>query len=245
MCALRDIEQKHAMIDIGSNSIRLVVMGIDGQGFYRQLLNFKAVARLSGFIDDNDNLSEAGMRYYCRRSGFFQSILRREKVTAVDAVATAAMRKARNRDQVLASVKEQTGLNIRILAGLKEAFYGYYAIINSTCVEDGISIDIGGGSTEVTMFRNRELIHSHSFPFGAVTLYNTFYAQNDKKADSKLEHFLREQFSAFDWLTDQPLPVIGIGGSARNLARIDQAKRHYDGWSPPVYDPALTIERTD
>lgn len=224
---MRDIEQKHAMIDIGSNSIRLVVMGIDRFGFYKQLLNFKVVARLSAYIDDDENLSDAGIAILLQTLRRFQSILKREMVTAVDAVATAAMRKAQNRERVLDCLKEKTGFNIRVLAGLEEAYYGYYAIINSTCVENGISIDIGGGSTEVTIFKDRELVHSHSFPFGAVTLYHSFYAQDDKKADSKLEHFLKEQFSAFDWLNNQLLPVIGIGGSARNLVRIDQAKRHY------------------
>jgi Exopolyphosphatase len=104
-------------------------------------------------------------------------------VTAVDAVATAAMRKAKNRDWVFALAKKQTGLTIRLLSGLKEAYYGYYAIINSTFIENGISIDIGGGSTEVTMFLNRKLIHAHSFPFGAVTLYHTFYAPGDTNAE--------------------------------------------------------------
>ncbi|TGA97794.1 Ppx/GppA family phosphatase [Sporolactobacillus shoreae] len=223
-----EIVQKHAMIDIGSNSIRLVVIGIDRDYFFEELLNFKAVARLSNYIDASENLSERGIAVLLTVLDRFQSIISRErKVTIVDVVATAAMRKAKNRDQVIARVKERTGLSVRLLSGLKEAYYGYYAIINSTFIENGISIDIGGGSTEVTMFRNRELIHAHSFPFGAVTLYQTYFASGDPQAESRLESFLKRTFSQFDWLVGQGLPVIGVGGTARNLAKIDQVRQHY------------------
>lgn len=223
-----EIVQKHVMIDIGSNSIRLVIIGIDKYFFFKELLNFKAVARLSNYIDANENLNERGIAVLLTVLDRFQSIISREKnVTVIDAVATAAMRKAKNRGQVFARVKERTGLNVRLLSGLKEAYYGYYAVINSTFIENGISIDIGGGSTEVTLFQKRELVRAHSFPFGAVTLYKTYYAGGDPQAGDKLEAYLRKTFSAFDWLVDKDLPIIGIGGTARNLARIDQVQQHY------------------
>ncbi|RYL94337.1 Ppx/GppA family phosphatase [Sporolactobacillus sp. THM7-4] len=223
-----EIVRKHAMIDIGSNSIRLVVIGIDRNYFFEELHNFKAVARLSDYIDESENLNNEGISILLTVLKRFQSILKRESnVSVIDAVATAAMRKARNRDQVFERVKRETGVSVRLLSGLKEAYYGYYAVINSTYIEDGISIDIGGGSTEVTLFRNRALVHSHSFPFGAVTLYNTYFGNGDLKGGEKLEAFLRKTFLGFDWLVNQSLPVVGIGGSARNLARIDQGQQHY------------------
>ncbi|MCI1859633.1 MAG: Ppx/GppA family phosphatase [Sporolactobacillus sp.] len=223
-----DIAEKHAVIDIGSNSIRLVVIGIDRQFFFKELLNFKAVARLSNYIDDQNNLSEKGVQVLLAVLGRFQSILQREKnVTAIDAVATAAMRKSKNREQVFSRVLERTGLHIRLLSGLKEAYYGYFAVINSTYFEQGISIDIGGGSTEVTMFKNRRLIYAHSFPFGAVTLYQAYFSKKDPRGQAKLVSFLKGAFSQFGWLIDQKLPVVGIGGTARNLARIDQVEQHY------------------
>ncbi|WP_236620337.1 Ppx/GppA family phosphatase [Sporolactobacillus laevolacticus] len=225
---LLEIVQKHAMIDIGSNSIRLVIIGVDRDYFFKELLNFKAVARLSNFIDENNNLSREGTSVLLTVLKRFQSIIERERdVLVVDAFATAAMRKAKNREAVLKLILEQTGLTVRLLSGIKEAYYGYYAIINSTFVEDGISIDIGGGSTEVTMFKNRKLIHSHSFPFGAVTLYKTFYKNGDPNAGEKLEAYIKKAFSSFDWLCGNQLPIIGIGGTARNLARIDQLQEHY------------------
>lgn len=222
------IVQKHAMIDIGSNSIRLVIIGIDKYFFFQELHNFKAVARLSAYVDENEHLNKKGIDLLITVMLRFRSILDREHgVTAIDAVATAAMRKARNRSAVFKQIRKKTGIRVRLLSGLEEARYGYYAIINSTSLEDGISIDIGGGSTEVTLFRDRELIHAHSFAFGAVTLYQSFFAAKDSGGAKGLEAYLRRSFAELGWLTDQPLPVIGIGGSARNLARIDQNQQHY------------------
>ncbi|MFT8317834.1 MAG: Ppx/GppA family phosphatase [Sporolactobacillus sp.] len=220
--------QKHAMIDIGSNSIRLVVIGIDKDYFFEELLNFKVVARLSNYIDANQNLNDEGQITLLQVLRRFLSIIHRESgITVIDAVATAAMRKAKNREDVMDYVYRHTGLKIRLLSGLQEAYYGFYAVTNSTFMENGLSIDIGGGSTEVTMFRNREMVHAHSFSFGAVTLYQTYFSGKDPDALAHLEAYLRETFSAFDWLTDQDLPVIGIGGAARNLCKIDQAEQHY------------------
>ncbi|MCO7127646.1 Ppx/GppA family phosphatase [Sporolactobacillus shoreicorticis] len=222
------ILQKHAIIDIGSNSIRLVIIGVDQDFFSKELLNFKTVARLSNYIDENDQLSTKGVSILLDVLKRFRFIIEREKdVSIVDAFATAAMRKAKNRGAVLNCVFNETGLNVRLLSGMKEAYYGYFAVINSTYVEDGITIDIGGGSTEVTMFRGRRLIHSHSFSFGAVTLYQTFYKDNDPYAGDRLEAYIKKEFASLKWLCGNELPIIGIGGTARNLARIDQIQEHY------------------
>ena len=65
---------------------------------------------------------------------------------------------------------------------IDEAFYGYYAITHTTDIENGISVDIGGGSTEVTLFKDKQLNEAHSFPFGVVSLKRQFFgdkAHND------------------------------------------------------------------
>jgi exopolyphosphatase/guanosine-5'-triphosphate,3'-diphosphate pyrophosphatase len=61
-----------------------------------------------------------------------------------------------------------------IIPEKEEAYYGYYAITHTTEIENGVSVDIGGGSTEVTLFKDKELFESHSFPFGVVTLKHKF-----------------------------------------------------------------------
>ncbi|ODB82046.1 exopolyphosphatase, partial [Staphylococcus sp. AOAB] len=123
-----------------------------------------------------------------------------------------------------------TGVEIKIVPEEDEAFYGYYAITHTTDIEDGVSVDIGGGSTEVTLFKDKQLKEAHSFPFGVVSLKRQFFGDkdhNDKSAIKGMEKFLSEQFDQLDWLKDQKVALVGVGGSARNVARIHQSEHSY------------------
>ena len=94
-------------------------------------------------------------------------------------------------------MKDELDIEISIIPE-KEAYYGYYAITHTTEIENGVSVDIGGGSTEVTLFKDKELFESHSFPFGVVTLKHKFFDgkdHNDKGAIKDMEKFLSQQFS--------------------------------------------------
>lgn len=102
-------------------------------------------------------------------------------------VATAAIRSAKNRKMVLEAIKRETNFDFRVLSGQEEAYYGYLAVIHSVYLTEGITIDIGGASTEVAYFKNRELVHSYSFPFGALTLKKRFIANSEPKESEMKE----------------------------------------------------------
>lgn len=119
-------------------------------------------------------------------------------------------------------------MNIRILSEEEEAYYGYLAVVHSTSLKEGITVDIGGGSTEVTYFENRELKASHSFPFGALTLKDFFKKSIPTTEEiTTLRQYLREQFATLPWLKDREVKLVAIGGSARNLAQIHQNLESY------------------
>ena len=83
---------------------------------------------------------------------------------------------------------------------------------------------MGGGSTEITYFKDRELQHFHSFPFGVVSLKEQFM-KNDRMTDAErksLSEFLLSSLEQLPWLENLQVPVVAIGGSARNIAQIDQ-----------------------
>ncbi|MFD2704169.1 exopolyphosphatase [Salibacterium lacus] len=223
-------KEKVAVIDIGSNSIRLVINELDEKKGTRELQNLKLVARLNNHIDSFNNLTEEGMNILKESLRQFEEVITHHGVDRVKAVATAAVRNASNQQDILDYIHAGTSMNIRVLTEDEEAYYGYLAVVNSTAVEDGISIDIGGGSSEITFFKNKTLIHTHSFPFGALTLKQNFFPGRDpQKEDLKqLSEFLFEQFKSLPWLQDASgLPVIGIGGSARNMALVHQAQCDY------------------
>lgn len=223
------IEKKIGIIDLGSNSIRLVIFKIEQNGRYKELYNLKVIARLANHIEANGNITSEGIQIVIDALKRFEPIVKHHHVSDVKGIATAAIRSAQNKEIILEQIKQETRFDFRVLSGQEEAYYGYLAVVNSTNVTEGITIDIGGGSTEVTYIKDRELIYSHSFPFGALTLKKQFIAGNEP-SEAELERlstFLHDQFSTLRWVKNKKVPVIGIGGSARNLTRLHQSKTNY------------------
>lgn len=221
--------KQKAIIDIGSNSIRLVVYSyIRAEGLVEHH-NFKIVARLSMHIDAKGDLSEEGIQILIDTLLKFKIILNDISVNDVFAAATAAIRQANNRDIILKEAEKQTGIDITLLSAEQEAYYGYLAVIHSTNIPTAVTIDMGGGSTEVTYFENKELKFSHSFPFGAVSLKKQFIHNSliTKEEKENLLAYVREQFHSLEWLHNLHVPIVAIGGSARNLAQVDQQRKNF------------------
>ncbi|KKI93875.1 exopolyphosphatase [Bacillus sp. SA1-12] len=216
--------EKYAIIDIGSNTIRLVIYLRDISGRLKETENVKVVARLRNYLTDDVRLADKGIAILLNTLKSFQEITRHHQLDEVKCVATATIRQAKNQKEILKKVEEETDFSIRILSEYEEAYFGYLAVVNSTPFESGITIDIGGGSTEVTYFKDRKIINYHSFPFGALSLKKQFVLSDTPTNDELylLKTYLSEQFNTLDWIIDKKLPIIGIGGSARNMVQIHQ-----------------------
>ncbi|MBO8163590.1 MAG: Ppx/GppA family phosphatase [Brevibacillus sp.] len=216
------------IIDLGSNTARLVIYHQDRQGFVYEVDNIKRVLRLSSHLQDG-RISETGVLQTLAVMRQFRALLEARQVKHCVGVATAAVRQAENGVSLLKRIEAETGISIRVLSGQEEAHYGYLAVVSSMNLDEGITIDIGGGSTEITYFANRRLQESASFPFGVVTLTKRF-VQNDPPTSAELESlrtFLAHQFSCCPWLSDKRCPVVAIGGTARNMAKIHQRQVGY------------------
>lgn len=223
--------KKIGLIDIGSNTIRLVVFEYSQKTGLQEIQNIKTPARLFQYLsEDKKVMSKEGIEILCNTLHSFKKVAEKFEVTELYPVATAAVRQSKNRDEIVEEVNKKTGINMRIITDKEEAFYGYYAVINTLNYVDGVTVDIGGGSTEVTYFEDKELLYSHSFPFGVVTLKNLFFNNknhNDKGAIEEARKYINEQFSTLKWLAKRKVPIIAIGGSARNIARIHQSLTEY------------------
>lgn len=218
----------YAVIDIGSNSVRLVVFLQKRGGRLEEIENVKMDLRLRNYLNNESILSEEGIALLLSVIQGFKDIIDAYNLEELICAATATIRQAKNKQEIIDSIKEQTGFNIKVLTEEEEAFYGYFAVVNSTSLREGITIDIGGGSTEITYFNNRILQYSHSFPFGALTLKEFF--ENNQSYDRnalELRSFLFSQLNQLDWIKGRKVPIIGIGGSARNLVEIDQNQKKY------------------
>ena len=222
-------ELKTAIIDIGSNTIRLVLYSYNQNEGLHEFGNIKTVARLRTYLLPNGEMSEEGILLLADTLNSFRLILADYQVSDVKAAATAAVRQAINNEQILSRMKEETGITIEILSEEEEAYYGFVAVAHSMDTPSAVTIDIGGGSTEITLFKNKELQKTYSFPFGTVSLKQKFVSGSmiNEKEREQLKDYVKEQFSSLSWIVGLGLPIIAIGGSARNIAQIHQQKYDY------------------
>ncbi|UUX32821.1 Ppx/GppA family phosphatase [Fundicoccus culcitae] len=226
-------KEKVAIIDIGSNSIRLVIYGIDEEYNFVELQNVKTPARLSEniqMINEQAILDQTGIDKLISALDSFKYVIESYQADTVIPKATAAIRQSANQASIIEQVEQATGIRIQLVSEQEEALYGLYAVLHSTTIEDAVTIDIGGGSCEITLYEKKELKHYKSFPFGAVSLRKDFFtdkAHNDPEAMEAVRKFVRKQFKAFPWIKKAKLPIIAIGGSARNVANVHQRLVHY------------------
>ena len=134
----------------------------------------------------------------------------------IRAIATAAIRNAKHSQHIIDELQSSTGLNIEILSGEQEAYYGFLGMINTLDLQDGFLIDIGGGGTELTLFLNRAIVHSFSFPFGSVQLTKKFgragIITDEKQKD--IQRMIELAAAKFEWISKYPgLPLVGLGGT--------------------------------
>ncbi|MDC2864889.1 MULTISPECIES: Ppx/GppA family phosphatase [unclassified Bacillus (in: firmicutes)] len=219
----RVLKNQYGIIDIGSNTMRLVIYEKQSGGFYKEIENTKVAARLRNYLVDGV-LNEEGIQILLHTLLQFQESTRFHQLHKVLCVATATVRQAENQMEIKRLVERYTDFKLRVLSEYEEARYGYITVTNSTSFTEGITVDIGGGSTEITYFQNREIVNYHSFPFGALSLKQQFF-RNDTPTSEELEElrsYLWYQFQSLSWLKSKKLPLIAIGGSARNMVNIHQ-----------------------
>ena len=158
----------HAIIDIGSNTIRMAVYQIEDDAF-TMLMKRKHTAGLAGCLADG-RLTREGVDLTVRILGGFVDLIDALGIGRVHAFATAALRTATNRAAVLAEIERRTGVRIRVLSGAEEAAYAFRGAAASIPYADGIMADIGGGSTEIVSFAGGTMQERWSLPLGSLAL---------------------------------------------------------------------------
>ena len=228
-----------AIIDLGSNSIQFAIYQIENNSVNtEEAKRVKVAARLISYINNQGNITREGIDLTLQILKDFKKLGEENGVNRIIGFATAVIRNAANKEDVLAEIQRETAITFSILSGYEEAYFGYLGIIQAIDLQDGITIDIGGGSTEITLFRNRQLVEYHSFPFGAVNLNDRFTKGEMLTAQQteRLKAYLAEQLQTLPWLSKAALPVIGIGGSAKNLSRIHKAKNKNNSFNMSLDD---------
>ncbi|MFP7736716.1 exopolyphosphatase [Priestia aryabhattai] len=224
------MEKKVGIIDIGSNTMRLVIYVQSQKGLpFKEIENIKMDVRLRAYLNAEQIVSDEGISLLIDTLHSFQLLLHHYKVTDITCVATATIRQAKNREDILHIVQERTGFTLMLLNEYEEAFYGYTAVIHSTNIKEGITVDMGGGSTEITYFRDRKLMEYCSLPFGSLSLTLDFVKGSvpTEEENEQIRQYVQTQLEGIPWIFNKMIPLIGMGGSARNFAQLHQHLIHY------------------
>jgi exopolyphosphatase / guanosine-5'-triphosphate,3'-diphosphate pyrophosphatase len=233
-CRLRQVPRHGAspvaVIDIGSNSGRVVVLDRDEAGHLRLVTGARAPLRLVSDVDEQQNLSEQSMARTMEALRDFHAIAAGAGAKRMVAVATAAMRDARNGRRFLERIRRELRIQGDIIDGQKEGRYGFAGAVRGLPVASGLLFDLGGGSMQIAHFSNRVLDRVITQSLGALRLSKTFLASDPPR--SKEIRRLRKHVHKH--LAKAKVPslnrrewLLGTGGTLRNLAKID---RHAHGY---------------
>ncbi len=217
--------KRTAVIDIGSNSVRMIIVERTSRfGFY--LLNeTKSRVRISeGAYENGGNLQKIPMQRALMALREFLLIVKGYKAKKILCVATSAVRDAPNKQEFLSLVKKELGLHIKVIDGDTEALLGGIAASNLLPIKDGITIDIGGGSTELALIKNKKVVQTISLNLGTVRLKELFF---DKRANlKKALAYIHQELQKIpkEFVSDT---AIGIGGTIRALSQAIMQKNDY------------------
>mgnify|MGYP001160572142 FL=1 len=206
------------IIDIGSNSMRMVVLQKSSRFAFHLINETKSRVKISeGCYENDGNLQEMPMNRAFNSLKSFLNISNSLKAKKVICVATSALRDAPNSKVFLSRVKKELGLNIKVINGEKEAYYGGVAALNLLHNNEFITVDIGGGSTEFCFVKDGQITKSISLNIGTVRLKELFF---DKGSVTEAKEYISSNLKKiFELDINIPSTVVGIGGSIRAITK--------------------------
>ncbi len=223
--------EKIGIIDLGSNSARLVIVDLFADNHFMVVDELKESVRLGQDMERDGFLKPQRVAETIRTLKMFRKLCDASGVTRIIAVATAAVRRAKNQRSFLDEIQASCGIKIRVLSAEEEALYVYRGVINTMDVPKGIVLEIGGGATKIVYYNRRCIINYVTLPFGAVTLTGLFADDGLKPEEiaKKIEEFFTEQLKQIEWINtvDPDAQMIGVGGSFRNLFKISKMVHKY------------------
>lgn len=210
----------YGVIDIGSNTIRLSVYQVEDEKI-RRLLHKKESVGLASYIKDG-MMSARGIDRACSVLRDYKEILENFSITAIHVFGTASLRNIYNTVEAVEEIRYRTGLSVDVISGRKEAILGFVGATRSVGMSDGLLIDVGGGSSEFVVYREKKIVEVGSIPIGALNLYTEYVAglfPTDKEKKSVRKRVMTELARYPSIYGTYPV-VCGVGGTIRALLRL-------------------------
>lgn len=235
-----------AVIDVGSNSARVVVFRQNSGGVLEVVADQHVSLQLIREVREHGKLTQPAIDRTLRVLKDFRFMAESAGARKILAFGTAALREAANGDEFRARVQADCAIRLDIMGPEAEGQAGFLGAVYGLPVRDGLVFDIGGGSLQVTHYRNRNRRRTCSLPLGALRVSDDFLA-SDPPGNGQVRR-LREHIAAM--FSEAGIPrlqageaVVGTGGTVRNLAKIDSRSRDYP--IPRLHGYELTRRRLD
>lgn len=212
----------YAAIDIGSNAVRLLIKSIDRDAVqekkFKKVMLLRVPLRLGFDVFSIGELSDKKADKLRRLMKAFRQLMKIYEVDDYRACATSAMRDARNGMEIIKKIDKDTGIRIEIIDGQEEARMIYNNHVE--CLEDRLGnymyVDVGGGSTEINLLTNGELVCSMSYNIGTVRMLSNAVKEGTWQ---QMEEELRKATEGFTGIN-----IIGSGGNINKLFRLADKK---------------------
>jgi exopolyphosphatase/guanosine-5'-triphosphate,3'-diphosphate pyrophosphatase len=218
-----------AVIDIGSNTSRVTVFRMNGGHFEAVADSRISLKLLRGLAREGRAEAEARASLLSALKDF-KAVAEGAGADRTVALATYGVRSYPKSKELVRQIQQEIGIETKIVDGRREAELGFLGAVYGLDVEDGMLVDLGGGSVELGQFRRRSLVRSWSLPLGALLLNDRFLS-NDPPSKPQIDALLEHVEDALRDAGIRPSQgqgdLIATGGTARNLAKIDQLDRHY------------------
>ncbi len=223
--------EKIAIIDLGSNSVRLVLANILSGGYFVVFDELKESVRLGQDMERDGFLKQARIAQAVKTLKMFRKLCDSYNVDKVYAVASNSFRRAKNQKSFIEEINSVCGFKFRVLSEEEEAMHVYCGVINSLDVPKGVIVDIDGGSMQIIQYNRRNILNRECLPFGAITLNDLFVGQNftPEQQSQMIELYVLDQLSQIEWLKqiEPDYQFVGVGGTFRNLAKICKRVKRY------------------
>jgi exopolyphosphatase / guanosine-5'-triphosphate,3'-diphosphate pyrophosphatase len=212
---------RYAAIDIGSNAVRLLIADIienNGSVSFKKNTLIRVPLRLGDDAFLDHQLSERKTADLVKTMQAFHNLMDVYKVTDYLAYATSAMREAKNGAEVVKKIKDEANVEMEIVQGQKEAgiIYAIHAEVSIDKSKNYLYIDVGGGSTELSLFSAGELWASKSFNIGTIRMLDN---QDKEESWNDMRDFLRDNTRQFKVISG-----IGTGGNINKLYKLAEEK---------------------
>lgn len=220
-----------AAIDVGSNSVHMVIADVSPEGHLEVVDRVKEMVRLGRKSFTTGKLTAESMDLTIGALRNFVRLARAQQVDQVRAVATSAVREARNREGFIRRLRRETGLQVQVISGPEEARLIFRAARHALGLDGGphLVVDMGGGSVELVLVQDGAPLLMRSFPLGAVRLSERFLTADPPSADQVAHlqrHLAREMGDLLMRLRHaRPVRAIGTSGTAHTLVAMARAGR--------------------